>query len=265
VEPTLSFDGIPAAQDACRCYHDGSSSFSDTKEAMLLLFGHFPNLGICAVVTPETVRHLPATIDFFLEAGVHRLWLNPNFFAQWNEAELGLWRQGYEHAGTRVVQEFRNGRIFPVNFITAKIVTHLKGGYDPCDCCDFGLKEIAVAPSGNIYPCQRMVGEDTAELGLMGDVFTGLNAQTCKELADAKEVTSPECLQCDLRHRCRNWCSCVNHRLTGRFDRTSVLVCFHERMAIEIADHAASLLFQEKNKTFMETFYNEKQVSPEWV
>lgn len=265
IEPTLSFDGVQEAQDACRRYRNRRSCFADTREAMRLLLRHFPNLAVCAVVNPKNVRHLAASIDFFLEEGVRRLLLNPDFFAQWEEGELDHWRRGYEHMARRFEEAFRGGRVLHVNVITAKIVTHLKGGYDPCDLCDFGQKEIAVAPSGNIYPCQRMVGEDTEELGLMGDVFRGLNAKTCRELADVREVTSTECLECELRHRCRNWCSCVNHRLTGQFDRAAALVCFHERMAIEIADQAASRLFEDQNETFLDTFYLEKQISPEWV
>jgi uncharacterized protein len=265
VEPTLSFDGIKEAQDACRRYKGGDSSFDDTRDAMLLFLKHFPDLAVCAVVSPENVRNLPETIDFFLEAGISRLLLNPNFFAKWKDDELVLWRRGYEHAGRRFEEEFKKGRIFHINFITAKIATRLKGGYDICDCCDFGKKEIAVAPSGNIYPCQRMVGEDTDELGLMGNVFKGLDAKTCRELEGAGAVSNSECAECDLKTRCRNWCSCVNHRLTGWYDRTGDLVCFHERMAIEIADDAASRLYKKKDKTFMEAFYFEKQVSSEWV
>ncbi len=265
VEPTLSFDGVQEAQDACRRFPAGESSFADTRRAMTAMQRHFPDLAVCAVVSPENVQDLPASIDFFVESGIRALFLNPNFFAQWDDEQLALWRRGYEHAARRFENEFRSGRAFHVNFITAKIVTHLKGGYDRSDCCDFGQKEIAVAPSGNIYPCQRMVGEDTAELGLMGDVSSGLNVSTCRELAYAREITGDDCLRCDLRRRCRNWCSCVNHRLTGRFDRTGALVCLHERMAIEIADSVASRLFEEKNKTFMETFYLEEQIASEWV
>jgi len=265
IEPTFSFDGIREAQDACRRYVNGQSSFADTKEAMDLLLRYFPAMSICAVVSPENVKYLPASIDFFLDSGVRRLLLNPNFFVSWSEAELALWRQGYEHAAERFEKEFRNGRSVHINFITLKIITHLKGGYDACDTCDFGQKEIAVAPSGNIYPCQRMVGEDTKELGWMGDVFTGLNVKTCRNLADVREVTNRECRECDFSRRCRNWCSCVNHRLTGRFDLPGSLVCYHERMAIEIADRTASRLFQDKNNTFLETFYFEKQMTPEWI
>ena len=264
-EMTLSFDGVSEAQDACRRYADGASSFADTHAAMLRLLASFPDLAVCSVVSPENVGCLPESIDLFVSAGVRRLMLNPNFFAPWDESHLELWRRGYEHAAKRFVEEFQHGRVFHVLFITAKIVTHLKGGYDPCDCCDFGAKEIAVAPSGRIYPCQRMVGEDRGELGLMGDVFSGLDPTVCEQLADARQTRNAECLQCDLRPRCRNWCSCVNHRLTGRFDSTGPLVCFHERMAIEIADRAASCLFAESNPTFLKTFYPETPVSPEWV
>jgi len=265
VEPMLSFDGVQRAQDAGRRFAGGESSFADTQAAMAVLQRHFPDLAVCAVVTPENVEYLPSSIDFFVDSGIRGLSLNPNFFAQWDEEQLDLWRRGYDHAAERFEDEFRSGRVLHVGFITAKIVTHLKGGYDPADCCDFGKKEIAVAPSGNIYPCQRMVGEDTGELGLMGDVFSGLNGKACSELADARQVTGLDCQGCDHRRRCRNWCSCVNHRLTGRFDHTGPLVCLHERMAIEVADRAASRLFEEKNKTFMETFYLEEQVAPEWV
>ena len=205
------------------------------------------------------------SIDFFLQAGVRRLMLNPNFFADWDESHRDLWRLGYEHAARRFTEELQGGRFFNVSFLTVKIVTHLKGGYDPCDCCDFGQKEIAVAPSGRIYPCQRMVGEDEGTVGLMGDVFAGLDPVACRELADGREALNPECLECAVRHRCRNWCSCVNHRLTGRFDSTAPLVCFHERMAIEIADRTASLLFAEQNPTFLATFYPETPISPEWL
>ena len=110
-----------------------------------------------------------------------------------------------------------------------------------------------------------MVGEDNEELGLLGDVFNGLDEDACREISEARDITSPECLECEHHGRCRNWCSCVNHRLTGRFDRVGPLVCYHERMAIDVADSAASRLFQEQNSTFLETFYQEEQVAPEWI
>ncbi|MHC4601159.1 MAG: radical SAM protein, partial [Planctomycetota bacterium] len=41
IEPTLSFDGVPGAQDACRRYRDGRSSFADMVKAMRLTLRRF--------------------------------------------------------------------------------------------------------------------------------------------------------------------------------------------------------------------------------
>ncbi|MEN6450750.1 MAG: radical SAM protein [Thermoguttaceae bacterium] len=265
VEPTLSMDGVAEAQDACRRYAGGRSSFADTERALSSLLRQFPNLTVCAVVSPANVEHLPASLDYFLAQGVRRIVLNPDFFGEWDDPHLEAWRRGYECAAQQLVEEFRAGRPLHINVLSAKIITHLKGGYEPCDCCDFGQREVAVAPSGNLYPCQRLVREDVGGFGLIGTVFSGRSAQSCRDLGSPREEPSPECLGCSLRRRCRNWCSCVNHRLTGGFRHTGPLVCFHERMAIELADRAASQLFAEKNETFLDAFYMLRESSPEWV
>ncbi|MHC4599058.1 MAG: hypothetical protein ACYS47_08645, partial [Planctomycetota bacterium] len=108
-------------------------------------------------------------------------------------------------------------------------------------------------------------GEDAEGTGWLGNVLTGLNPRRCAALEKRRDVTTPECMECELRTRCRNWCACTNHFLTGRFDRVSPLVCFHERMAIEIADRTASRLFTDKNEVFLREFYQEKPVEAEWV
>lgn len=261
----LSFDGVPEAQNTTRPYRGGRKSFDDTLSALRRMRSQLPDLIICAVVTPRNVAFLPESLDLFLENDCRQIMPNPDFFASWTERDCELWRIGYEYAASRFIESFRGGRPLHISFITAKIATHLKGGYGPDDCCDFGDKEIAVAPSGNIYPCQRMVGEDDGAVGLMGDVFLGLNPQVCRHLNESKQIQNRECLDCHLRLRCRNWCSCVNRRLTGQYNHTAPIVCFHERMAIEIADRTASELYKENDPAFMKTFYAGGRIEPEWV
>jgi uncharacterized protein len=261
----LSFDGVPEAQNSTRPYRGGRESFEDTLSALRRMRHQLPELIICAVVTPENVACLPDSIDLFLENGCRQIVLNPDFFACWTERDCELWRSGYEHAASRFIESFRSGKPLHISFITAKIATHLKGGYGLDDFCDFGTREIAIAPSGNIYPCQRMVGEDDGAVGLMGDVFQGLNPKMCRHLNKSKQIKNLECLDCELQPRCRNWCSCVNQRLTECYDHTAPIVCFHERMAIEIADRTASQLYKENNLTFMRTFYACGRIESEWV
>ena len=50
-----------------------------------------------------------------------------------------------------------------------------KEGYAACDKCGFGLDEVAVAASGNLYPCERIVGDDTNTELCLGTVFDGFD------------------------------------------------------------------------------------------
>ncbi len=265
VDVVLSFDGVREAQDAARPTTNGRSSFDGTLRALNVATRHFKDFGVCAVVSPPNVQYLPAGVDFLLGNGVRRRMLNPDFFSNWADEGLNLWRKGYEHAAMRFQESFERGRPINMNLFMAKIITHLKKGYEKSDCCLFGLSEIAIAPSGRIYPCQRMVGEDTMALGLMGDVFKGIDPPAAKALDTCRSATSPECAACDIRHRCRNWCSCVNHALTGRYDTPGPLICFHEKMVVELADQVASRLFAKKVPSFIDTFYRVGAVSPEWI
>ena len=67
-----------------------------------------------------------------------------------------------------------------------------------------------------------------------------------------------ECIGCEFRPRCMNWCCCINYALTGAIDETDGIVCFHERTAIKVADRVGSLLFEEKNPAFLNRFYYEE-------
>lgn len=62
-----------------------------------------------------------------------------------------------------------------LNFIDTKIITSLKNGYECRDRCNFGEREITIAPSGRIYPCERLIGPDTDPALSIGNVFTGFD------------------------------------------------------------------------------------------
>jgi uncharacterized protein len=265
VDIVVSFDGVKEAQDATRPFGDGRSSFAQSLKGVNTAIDTFENPCICMVVSPENVEYLPQSFDLVLEQGAEKMMLNPNFFAKWSQSDRGLWRAGYSHAADRVEEAYRKGIALNVNLFTAKIITHLKGGYDEGDCCLFGQNEIAVSPGGNIYPCQRMVGQDEKTLGLLGNVFDGLDMTAMNGLAGCRAVRNDACDKCDFRGRCRNWCSCVNYALTGQFGQPGDIICFHEQMVIPLADRVASRLFAECSKTFMDTFYFQKHLAAEWI
>jgi len=121
--------------------------------------------------------------------------------------------------------------------------------------CRFGDGDVAVAPSGRLYPCERLVGEDTREELRIGDVEHGIDVGVRDRMLAQKSVVDPECAACELRGRCKHWCGCTNWETTGSLGRFSPLVCWLERSFIAEADRVASTLWAEKNPTFMRRFY----------
>ncbi|MBU1534354.1 SPASM domain-containing protein, partial [Myxococcota bacterium] len=141
--------------------------------------------------------------------------------------------------------------------IDGKIITHLKNGFEECDKCGFAEREFAVAPSGNIYGCERLIGNDDNEEMCIGNVATGFDeAKRAAIIAKRGSNVNLDCLECTYRNRCMNWCHCINYATTGAIDTTDGIVCFHERIAISVADRVGETLFNEKNPLFLNHFYD---------
>ena len=172
-----------------------------------------------------------------------------------DELALEEWRRGYEAVGDFCLKRYREDREIIINFIDTKVLTQIKGGYSCGDRCNFGDQEIAIAPSGRIYPCERLVGEDEDDAIAIGHVSTGFDEKKRQTILADRGNVNGECITCELRNRCMNWCCCINYAITGRIDATDGIVCFHERLAIEVADRVASTLYRESNPAFMAKYY----------
>ena len=258
VNTILSFDGVREAQDASRLYSDGSSSFGETEKALQVISEHMQNPIVCAVVTPKNVEFLPESVDFFLDHGVQRLFLNPNFFAVWDEQHLDLLVKGYQHAAARFEQSYRQGIPLNINLFTNKIVTHLRRGLNPCEYGDLGeIQQLAIAPSGRIYYCQYMVRDDENDIGLLGNVFDGLDSELTSIMMEHLARRDPECQECKIKQRCRKWYLYLGNALAENGNDPYGFVCFHEQMVVQLADKIATRLFEERNETFIQTFYSE--------
>ena len=253
----VSLDGNRAMHEACRGQFDAALA------GLQRMLSRTDRISAIAVVSPANVTHLPEAIHFLVEElGVQRVSLNPDFPAAWSEDTLALWRRGYEAAGDAMISRYRTGQTPIVNGIETKIVTAVKEGYAACDRCKFGEGEVAVAPSGNLYPCERLIGEDRDSAFVIGDIEHGFNASRRMEILLRRGNRDPECANCAVHDRCMNWCGCVNWATTGHTDSTGPTVCFHERLCIEVADRVASTLYAERNPPFLARFYGIAPAAP---
>lgn len=253
----LSLDGNQPMHDRLRHFADGTGSHGAAARALEYFRGPAASGEVIVVVDPRNVDHLADAIAWLFEQDIRDIALNPNFYIEWPESALCAWARASEQIGVLYIQKYRQGIPVRINVIDGKIRVRLNEGYAACDRCGFGLNEVAVAPSGNLYPCERVVSDDTRAELRIGSVFTGFDAGKRSTLVAARGNTEPECRNCAVKERCMNWCSCINYATTGAINRVSGLVCHHERMAIDLADRVGSTLYAERNPTFLRKFYDE--------
>jgi uncharacterized protein len=251
----LSLDGNAAMHDTLRRFPDGTGSHATAARALRFFRGSQPAGEIILVVDPRNVAHLAKAVEWLLTEDIRNMALNPNFYIEWPETALRAWQTASERIGDLYIEAYRAGRPVRINVIDGKIRTRIKDGYALCDKCGFGENEIAIAASGNIYPCERIVGDDTNEALRLGNIFTGFDSAKRSQIVACRGNVIEECRDCPVKERCMNWCSCINYATTGAINRVDGLVCHHERMVIGVADRVGSTLFAESNPAFLSRFY----------
>ncbi len=255
----LSCDGTEEAHDRNRLDSRQRGSWTQVVAGLSAALEAELRTRVVLVIDPSTVDVLPDSVEQLVSLGVREFVANVNWEAHWgDEAVQERWSAAYEELARRWVDGYRRGEPWWISVIDDKIATHLRGGYQPHELCDMGRRDLVVAPSGRLYPCDRLVGEDDeASPFVMGDVFTGPDLSRVSEVAAALCNVPGDCLECELRRRCRNRCGCANLALTGRIDRPSEILCIHEQLSIRCADAAAEVLVEEGNPHFLKKHYGE--------
>lgn len=210
---------------------------------------------VVLVLHPANVAALPDSVHWLVECGADDLVINPDWSASWDDTLLESWTSAYERVASMYVDAFRQGRPFWISTLDPKIATHIRGGYTDADRCDLGRRNLVVAPSGNLYPCDRLVGEDNDHRHVLGHVDTGPDLPRVEGFASAVIDMPAECVTCAIRSRCRNRCACANLALTGNAASPSSLLCFHEQLCLRTADDVAETLYAEANELFIRRHY----------
>lgn len=248
----LSIDGTREAHDSGRSLLGGGSSFDQVTRGLGVLVGRGVPFETISVVTPQNAHLVGETVEFLFAAGVPRVGLNPCYEAAFTDEELAGWERGLERAADVMIDWYRRGRIVSVTVFDNKVLAAIKGGLATGDKCSLGQTSVAVAPSGNLFPCERLVAEDEAPEHVMGHVddWRPATKDHC-----ARGPVNPECGSCGERWRCGSYCACANRAETGRTDLAGGTQCWHERTTARVADRIAETLWAERNTPFIAWFY----------
>ncbi len=249
----VSIDGNAQMHDTHRLYADGSSSFEEVRSAIATLQEVYTDTGYCviSVVTPQNIVHLLDSVKYlYEELHIQNIHLSVDYFAEWGE-ETEAYTQIYHAIGAYVVEQYRVGREIRIDFIEDKIKAQISEG---CAACSFGERKLGIAPSGNIYPCERLIGEDDGTL-CIGNVYEGFDTEARAQVIQTRGNTDEECQACPVQSRCVNHCGCTNHYLTGSINTTGGTLCFFQKLMIAVADEVGNRLYAEQNRLFLERFY----------
>jgi len=252
----LSCDGPPHIQDRFRRYRDGKASSTAVEGTIRQALTYFPVVLVNAVYTPRTFKFLPQAVEYFSSLGVNRIYLNPDYSAAWSKEDADLLPQVYGQIANKYSDYYLNDNPHYINLIDNKIMLFLKGGYEPSDRCRMGRGEFAFAPSGNIYPCERLIGSDDGNGHCIGNIELGLSeVKPCGGLSGFVSINS-ECTECGVSDYCMNWCGCSNHFSSGHYNRVGPFQCASEKAAISMASDVQQTLEKELGPRFVSRLLN---------
>ncbi|MDR2204045.1 MAG: 4Fe-4S cluster-binding domain-containing protein, partial [Nitrososphaerota archaeon] len=230
----ISCDGPQEIQDSTRKYKNGQGSSTAVERTIQEALQYFPLLPVNAVYSDRTLQYLPQTVDYLINLGVKNIYLNPDISAKWTQKHAEQFPEIYGVLAEKYIQFYLQGKPKFINLIDSKISTILHGGYGPFDRCRMGSGEFAFGTTGNVYPCERLVGFDDGKTNCIGNVVEGtLTPSSCKNVHSV--ATNTECIECSFSEYCMNWCGCTNYHSTGSYDTVSAFMCAHERAIINVA------------------------------
>jgi uncharacterized protein len=230
----ISCDGPSEIQDVFRHFPDGRGSSKIVEKNIRKAVKLFPLLPVNSVYSPENLHLLPAVLDYLSSLGIRNIHLNPNISARWTKKDADALPYIYNEIGKKYMEFYRLGDPRYISLIDSKIAVILRGGYRPMERCRMGKGEFAFAPSGNVYPCERLIGSDDGKTHCLGNINNGfIIGNTCN--AASNHALNKECTTCGLKEYCMNWCGCTNYYSTGKYDVVSPFICASEKAAISVA------------------------------
>ncbi len=224
----ISHDGLPGVHDRHRRTADGHGTSGLVLDTMRRLLAAGKEFRVVMVVRPDTLDSLPDGMEFLRAQGVRRV-----------EPSLDLWTRWRRDDGPRLAAAIeRCAQIwraafpdFSVSWFDEKAGMLSRAPVSETARCGFGEGQIAVAPSGNLYPCERLIGEDSPSnpMRLPGHALEGSDF-VFKRKSEARSAEA--CDVCAVAEMCSTTCRCSNYVRTGSVSQPDGLLCLLNQVCL---------------------------------
>lgn len=217
----VSCDGIAEVHDAHRRFADGRPSSATVHQTIRRLVADRRDFRVAMVVRPDTLDRLLDSARMLRDMGVRHIEPALDLWTNWSEAD-----ERRLASAIAALADFW-GEGLPSNSIgwfdekTAQIA---RLPIPPTTRCGFGDGAVAVAPSGRLYPCERLIGDDRPgnPMRLPGHASDGSDFL---HLRSALPGQYKACNSCAMEGMCNTFCRCSNYARTGDTRRPDSLLC----------------------------------------
>ena len=246
----ISCDGVPAVHDRHRVSADGQGSAAVVLRSIEQLLAAGKTLQVVMVVRPDSLSQLVTGMELLQKYGVRRFNLTLDLWTLWQADDtLKL-----EHAIAAVADFWRGGLPdISVNWFDEKLMLLLQTpGPKTARCC-FGDGQIAVAPSGNLYPCERLIGTDNGRSDyVIGHIDSGNDF--------VRQYVPPDCFrgacrQCQILPFCNAYCRCSNYLRTGDATLPDQLLCMLNQICLREIVRVLEIQPEQPEQTKRRMFY----------
>lgn len=253
----LSIDGDQVQHDLCRRYANNRGSYQDIANRLHAILVFNPYTIAVSVIVPETVGYLATGVADLFDKGFRYVLQTLDYAAPWTSRDVKVLQKQYKRLADHYEKSLVDGKKIFHSPFDERIKTRAQKSYGRGDLCDLANSQIAIAPSGRIYPCVQFIGTDDASYtkNAIGDVTTGFNSKRREYFVTQNYAAGQSCIGCALDGRCATYCGCVNWRATGDLRTIPPIICEHERTLMPIVDSMANKLWAKKVPLFKRKFY----------
>jgi uncharacterized protein len=238
----VSIDGPPKIHDRHRRFEDGRGCGKVVVTNLCKALKRLEHVQVNCVYGPDAIDTLPDTVAFFDELGARLIHLNLDITTTWPTESFARLRDAYLKVANQVIACYRADRPIAVNLIDNKIILFLKDGYSAEDRCGMGTTKVGFAPNGDIYPCERFIGQGNGFGLCIGNLRKGIDLDRLAAIQERTGNHNLECRKCVIERFCMNWCGCTNYYMTGYTNVASPVLCASEKAAVEAARFALTEL-----------------------
>src|SRR4051812_7088947 len=222
MDVAVSFDGNPEIHNRHRRDAKGRGSANLVEATLRQLVDSGKDFGVISVVRPDNLEALADGLAYLHALAVRHVDVSLDLWTPWNRGDGQRLEQFISRAADLWRQWLPD---FSLNWFDAKVrdLASLPMTEESTRC-GFGAGEIAVAPSGRLYPCERLIGEDRPDqpLRLTGHALEGDDFLT---YAPAPLERHASCSTCAMASACDTICRCSNFVRTGDVNRPDGLLC----------------------------------------